>query len=285
MTYILVAIFAGITGAFLMYLSKQISQKSTYLPQTYTFAWAVIGSITFLPIAIISHIEILNDININSLIWLVFAGLAFGLGNIFSFKAFKNVDISAHTIAFRLNIILTILAGIFIFDEQLTNVKYAGVFAILIGILVLISPSGKRLSFNKKIMLSLTAAVFSAIAVTCTKLAQTNGINFIIVAFANYFFQIPFVISPKTLSQTKEMFTNRKILSRIILVIFLIPISWGSTVFSYKGNLSIVQPTMQIVQLIVTVGLGIFILGEKDSILKKSIGTFLGIIGIILICT
>ncbi|MBM3284048.1 DMT family transporter [Candidatus Gottesmanbacteria bacterium] len=203
------------------------------------------------------------------------------LGNLFLIKAYKTEDISNINILSRSSLIITFLTGVFLLHEKVSVWNIAGIVIIVLGMLT-ISYEGKRIKPSIGFLLALASGVLMGALAYFRKLALYY-INPISVVFSGQLFMtIILLLIPKSYQDVKPIWTKYKkriILSRFTAVSGFYLINWS---FS-QGNISIANTNYETAFLLSTLLIGIWILHEKKNTRKKLIGSFLCILGIILL--
>ena len=275
-----VVLIAGLSAGFVGFITKIIIREK-YSSTAYTLLWTIVGSIIFFPLLVLQPCQSLTK-DILPWLCLCLAGFCFSMANREMFTAFKTIDFSMYSIIFRLNMIVAILGSIIFFNDRLTINKLLGIIAIFTGIIIVFLDTEKRFSFSRGSVHVLVAAVLVGIAAVFNKQAL-SFLPISIVAFGNYFLQIPFVFSRGNLKQALEI--TRLDWRKVLIVAVLIPIAWGGYAFALqKSNISIVQPVYQTLQFITQMSLGIVVLKERDHLARKFTGFALNLAGIILVC-
>ena len=276
----LAVIIAGILTGCVSYITKIIIINK-YSSAAYTLLWTIIGSIMFFPVVVYQTSMRLPQ-NILAWVCLVLAGLCSSLANRQTYTAFKKIDFSVYSIIFRLNIIFAVVLSATVFNDKLSVNKTIGIIVILAGVLVIF--------FNKRGFNSINSgylnAIISALLVGISVIFSKYALDFLpisVVAFGNYFFQIPFVLSRKMFSEVIEIV--KVSWKKVAMGGILIPLAWGTYTFALQNeNISIVQPVGQAIQLITQIALGIIVLRERENLQRKISGFILNIVGIVLVC-
>lgn len=258
-------------------LLKKIT-SSRYKGTSYTLVWAVINSIGFVPIAI------LNLKYPHSMIFWVLAiltGMCYSLSNRLNFMALQNIDVSLNQIIRTFSVIMVFIAGTFLFKDKLTLINILGLAAAVIGIYT-VTYQGKKVVFNKGILF----ALLSTLLVVCSVLIDKsiiNNFNVFTYAFLQYFFQIPFVLCiPGTASEALKIVKRYNI--KLIATAAFFIIAWSCYIWTLSRNsVSIVYCTYNIGGTLLTVILGITLLKERQSLVRKIAGLIFISLGIILI--
>lgn len=282
LTYTFIAILAGIGTGLTVFLTKNLANYKS--PQARAFLGISIGSVTMLPLVIVlSRVPIPQNCFLPFL-YLLITGALFSIASVYSIKSLDLIDVSMQTIVSRLNPITIILLSVVLFHEKVTLLMFLGILIILLGV-VIATYNPAQLKFTYKGVLYVAiSAITAAIGTAFNKLTLGLYSDVVMIAFLNYLLQVPFLISKRNITESKEiiLFSPKKIKTVLFLLTIFIPFSWWASIYSIQGNLSTIPLTTQVIQLLTIFLLGTFILKEKSS-MQKIIGIILCIIGIILL--
>jgi drug/metabolite transporter (DMT)-like permease len=207
----------------------------------------------------------------------------YALGNLAMYKGIKLVEASEKTILYSSNAIWTMLLAVLILGEKITYLRILGAFLIILSVIIL-SWENKSFKLKKGYLLILLAAVlFSLAFINDTILLKTidaaslSVLGFGLPAIALFLFR------PKIIKEFKFFFEKKRLL-KILGAGFFYAIAVVAIKASYKigGDASQIAPIMQLT-IIITVILAYIFLKERDSLLKKIIGSALALAGVLLI--
>lgn len=307
MGHIIAAIAGGLGTGILFMIMITVNRKTGRDPQVYTFLWAAVASITFLPAIILYPLMFESTslyLNAKGVIYLLLAGICFVKLNNNMHKAqnVNKVDLPSFTVIYRSSMIMLVVIGIICFGERLTLLKSIGIISITAAVLCVFFDREKLFTSGEGGKNTLKAAFYFAIAMAFTRMALDSGINPLVVGFANYFVQVPSTYKKEYLKEVKKILKVCK--KEVILAAILVFPSWLALLFAMMGQISVVQPIFQAVQLTVAVLGGIAIERKlkqstvvwketenennlndekQENIRKIAMGFMLALIGVILL--
>lgn len=215
-----------------------------------------------------------------TIVFLLSVGITELVSVYFTMKMHAYSHLSISTILSRTRIIWIPIIGFLLFKEQLHTLEYLGIFILFIGVSITISP---RKFFVDKGALFANAAAFSlAFNTIFLKLALPYAsYSAILVASATPSVLVfPFMI--KNAKSKFLKFARERLWLKIFAVlthIFSIYIFLHALQTGEASRVNAIYQGM----LITSVFAGIFILKEKQDIVKKIVGATITIIGIILV--
>lgn len=200
------------------------------------------------------------------------------------FRAIKVTEISQVIIFNSTRPIWIFVGGIILFKEQLTLLKFLGIFLIT-GALLLIYWKRDGIKFGYPHLLALGQAAAVSVAALCDRYL----INF----YSPPLYQFITTFSPAVLmlflkpSAIPKLKSFIKLNRRHLLILLAALFFTGASLlilYAYKsgGEVSRVYPIYQTSALL-TVLLGIILLGEKENWRRKLIGIIIAISGVLLI--
>ncbi len=214
---------------------------------------------------------------------LILMTLLYGVGNVFLFKALKQINASIFTVVFSSRALFTVIASTIFLSETLLIKQFFGVFLILAGI-VLVSSKATKFNFGK-------GEIFAILAALCFGFANTND-RFLLKTLDVYpyvflVFIVPALfilgINLNVISKIK-VFTEKIILSKMIFLCVFYALSAITFFYALRiGNNSSQIATINLTSVILTVLLSVLILREREDFLKKIIAALLSFVGLILV--
>lgn len=206
-----------------------------------------------------------------------------GLSELFSVYVFMKMHAYTHlsisSVISRLRVIWSPLIAWFLVSERLTIPEYFGIVAIFLGIAIVTSP--KEIKQDKGIKIALVFSFSSALLSTVMKQASSvASTEFIIIAQGI----IPLIVLPFLMKRglSRIMLSVGNNLSKILLAGgFNIASSYLLVEALHLTEASKAVGLYQAMTLF-SVFYGIFILNERDKLVRKIIGSIIVIIGVIL---
>lgn len=223
-------------------------------------------------------------LNLNKHIFnVILAVILYGFGNVFVFKALKNIEASKFTVIFSSRALFTTLASTLLLEEGLTPKQLIGAGFIISGIIIATLKSLKY-KFQKSDLIGVAAGLFFGLANTNDRflLQSINLYPYLLIVFL-----LPGVfimtIYPKTLSKMR-VFLEKRLFAKIMILCLI----YSASAVTFFAALQMATNSSQVVNInlagiIVTVILSIIILKERTNIIKKIVGAILAFIGLVLI--
>ncbi|TXH01311.1 MAG: hypothetical protein E6P95_02000 [Candidatus Moraniibacteriota bacterium] len=206
-----------------------------------------------------------------------------GMAELFSVYVFMKMHAYTHlsisSVISRLRVIWSPLIAWFLVNERLTVPEYFGIIAIFLGIAIVTSP--KEIRQDKGIKIALVFSFSSALLSTIMKQASTVATTELIIISQGIvpLFVLPFLMK-NGMRRIMDSVGNN--LSQILLAgLFNIASSYLLVEALHLTDASKAVWLYQAMTLF-SVLYGIFILNERDKLIRKIIGSIIVIIGVIL---
>lgn len=206
-----------------------------------------------------------------------------GLAELFSVYVFMKMHAYTHlsisSVISRLRVIWSPIIAYFLVSERLSLPEYFGIIAIFIGIAIVTSP--KEIKQDKGIKIALVFSFSSALLSTVMKQASSVATTELIIISQGI---IPLLVLPFLMKRgfIRIMDSVGNNLSKILLAgIFNIASSYLLVEALHLTDASKAVGLYQAMTLF-SVFYGIFVLNEKDKLVRKIIGSIIVIIGVIL---
>ncbi|MFI5241219.1 MAG: EamA family transporter, partial [Microgenomates group bacterium] len=198
----------------------------------------------------------------------------------FYMKMHQFSHVSVSTIVLRLRLVwIPLLAFLFV-GERLSYVNYMGIFTIFFGLSLVTTP--KEFFYDKGIKLAFLCSFITAVLAVIVKIISPYVSASIIVLAMSIppVFLFPFFVKDWK-KRTKDFYSKN--ITGVTTAVVANALSMYFQVQSLKiGNVSQVQGVFQAVSL-TTVLAGIFLLGEKEKIWQKLIGSAIVLVGVYLL--
>lgn len=247
---------------------------------SYSVVFCFLLGIFFLIIAI-PHGFYMPKIN-GSLVFIFLSAIFWGVGTIFSFKAYKFLESSEVTILTSVRALITIIVSI-IFLQEIFNVQKTFGTILILSSILLVANLKRGLRFNNGVFFAFACAFFYGIAIVfdVINLRGYDLLSYLAVVNIVMGF-ILLAIYPKTLKQLKTFTTPHffwTMLPISLLTVFQAILYYAALT---KGHISQIAPINQ-AQVILTVLLAAVLLRERDHLLRKVIAAFLVMGGVLLL--
>lgn len=263
----------------------RILQKSLLTRESDSIAYALYFQ--FLVAIIIFPVAIFNGFKIPPLqhIWfnLILMILLYGFANIFSYLSLKFTPVSEFIILLSTIPIWTVLTSIPILHESVSPFKIIGIILALIGV-ISVFYSINKIHLNIGHFFSFITAILFGVAYTNDAILLHY---FSATTYSVIYFLLPAlfvaIVYPNKIGRLGYYLKKHNIL-KFFATALLFAIAAVSINTSYKlgGEISQISTIVQL-NSILTVFLGIFLLNEKENLLRKIIGGIIVIAVIVLI--
>ena len=216
-------------------------------------------------------------------LFMIFGAVFSSIGMVFTFKGFKSIGASEHTILLTSCQLWNMLGAILFLHESLTITKLVGTFAILFGIVL---AEWKKQTFKLN-----SGAVYVLLAAFC--FAASGIISFYIVRsfdvlsymiYSSIFVTLILVICRPTVIRKFSFYLKPKRAVNIVTTSLNDALAniLGLSAYQIGRNALQIGP-IQATQTILTVVLAFVILKERDHILYKNVGSLAAVAGTILL--
>lgn len=196
-----------------------------------------------------------------------------------SYTAQKKVESSVSTIVTNIYTPVTIVLASLLLHESLTPPQICGTILLLVS-MVIISKKHKigRFGFDRYFWMMLSAGVMLGISITAERALQKIS-GFTAGTLMSWWSQVLFLGIATLIWRAKNTYSLKEI-GITGLLRFLQSLSWVVLIF-IVGNLSVVSAvtTFKVVIIFLAAAL---ILGERDDLLRKSIGSIIAMVGLFL---
>lgn len=205
-----------------------------------------------------------------------------GLSELFSVYVFMRMhaltDLSISSVISRLRIVWSPLIAWLLVNERLSFVEYVGIAVIFLGIAVVNSP--KEIKADKGIKIALLFSFSSALLSTVIKGVSNIASNEMIIVAQGVF---PLIVLPLLMKNSFARITHS--VAKKFSQIFIAGAFNITSSYLMVGALRLTDASKVVgiyqAMTIFSVVYGIFILGEREKMVKKIVGTIIVIIGII----
>jgi len=270
--WLILAILAGFFSSFFNYGFRyvlKINGDST------SFSWwfELLRTIIFL---FILPFDYRLDLSYSSLPLFAGIGIVEFLSIYFYSKMHKESELSISTIVLRLRVVwIPILAFVFM-NERLTTVNYLGVLIVFIGLSFISSP--KKFFYDKGILLAFICSLTTSLLFIFTKSVShyaSPSVIVIVMSLPSIFLFPIFVQDWRT---RIKRFYSQNLLGVLLVSIASVVTMYFQLKALQTGTVTQVSGVFQAMSFF-TVLAGIFIMGEKDKLWEKIIGSMVVIYG------
>jgi uncharacterized membrane protein len=206
-----------------------------------------------------------------------------GIASLSLFKAYEYCEASEVTIITTSEAIVSIIVAIIFLGDTFSATNIIGTLLIILSV-VIISFASKKFSLNKGVLYSLGYAFFGGIAIVNDKylLHFSDTLSFLAVGFLTPGLFMMFV-KPSAVKKIKSLL-HPNILKKNIIFTFFFSTAGIAFYFALSnGGQASQVATIAQATVVITVILAIFVLNEKDHLLKKFVCAILVTIGVLLL--
>lgn len=216
------------------------------------------------------------ELNILTIMLLILIGLTEFISIYFYSKMHKESQLSISTIILRLRVVWIPIIAFLVMGEKLSLINYLGILIVFLGLSFISSP--KKIVYDKGILLSFVCSVITAILSVMTKFLSPQ-VSPSIIVFA---MSLPSVfLFPLFVKNWKQRAKDLYHKSRLTILM----IATASVVTMYLqinalliGTVTQVMGVFQAMSFVAVLA-GIFVMGEKDNLRHKIMGSIIVIIG------
>jgi len=210
--------------------------------------------------------------------------ILYGVGNICVFHALKIIEASTFTILLASRALWTIIGALLLLGESYTWLRLAGALLIISSIVLVSWKRRQKLALGKGEVFSLLAALFFGLAFVNDAfiIRGSDVLSYEAIAFVLPTIGI-LIAQPQAVKKIPHLLRKDSIMKLALLSAFY-GVSAVTVFTAYKvgHNAAQIAPLEQTTT-IVTVVLSIIFLKEKTALVRKSLGTVLSFVGIMLV--
>lgn len=283
MVWLFLAIISAILGGLTRVLQKVLLTEKDSDPYAFTFIFQITVALFFLLYLIVT--KSLNIPNLSGVIFnIIMMTIFYGVGNLFTFKAFKLAEASEVAVIFASSTLWSVVSALFILGEKLTNLKIAGVLLVVLG-LVVINYVKTNWKVNKGHLFALLAAVLFGVAFTNDLFIMKRFSS--VASYSLFAFALPSLVTllfnPKSIKHV-PYFLKGQVFLKLAICSFFYAADAFAIYMAYKmgGPANVISP-ISATSLIFTVIISYIFLKERDRVWNKILGTLLTFIGILLL--
>lgn len=206
----------------------------------------------------------------------------YGAGHVAYAKTLQRVEASVFSILFSTNAIWTMVMGLVVFHEQLTNWQLIGAVLIFASVAMLIERK-REVKLDSGIWLGLlTGVLFGFATVGWVYVSRfSDAATWTALSFAGGALVV-LITNPKSVTRMRPFLSGGRPARLLILgILFSISAVALITAFQY-GNVSLIAPLQQ-TSLILTIILAVIFLGEKSRLGHKVAAAAICFAGVVLI--
>jgi transporter family protein len=283
MAWLFLAIISAILGGLTRVLQKVLLTEKDSDPYAFTFIFQITVAFFFLLYLLVTksmNIPNLSGVIFNIILMMVF----YGVGNLFTFKAFKLAEASEVAVIFASSTLWSVISAFFILGEKITNLKIVGIILVIFGLIVInyVKTSWK---INRGHLFALLAAVLFGVAFTNDLFIMKRFSS--VASYSMFAFSlpslVPLIFNPKSIKHV-PYFLKGKVFLKLAICSFIYAADAFAIYIAYKmgGPATAISP-ISATSLIFTVVISYIFLKERDRVWNKIFGTLLTLIGIFLL--
>lgn len=279
MHWIALTIISAFAGSVTKVLQRKLISNQDHNPAALAFIFQLLVAGLFLIYALFLGVFELPKL---THVWLpvLCMALLYGVGNIYTFKAFQKAEAAEVAVIFSSSSIWSALTAVFLLHETISLVQWAGIALITLGVTV-VSFRRTNWRLNQGHWYALIAALCFGIAFTNDAFiigSYTDVASYMVLAFGLPSFVV-LMLQPKAIPAVPKFFKPDLALKLLLCAVFY-ALSALTIFTAYKqgGPASIISPLHQI-SLLFTVSLSFMFLREKDHLAQKIIGAVIVCMG------
>lgn len=277
MSWIFIALLAGLCSNASNFFSRFILKEGG--DDTNLFAW-YFEFVRVIVFAVLVFFDYRLIISFTNILMLLGMGLTEFISVYFYMKMHAYSHLSISTIISRTRLIWVPIIAFILLREQLHPITYLGIGILFLGLIIATSP--KHLTMDKGQIFAHIASFMIAVNIVQTKMNTpfaSNSVLVLIMALpATIFFPL---LLKKPVKRMKKFF-RKNIRAKILSAIANVGAIYLFTVAVRVGPASIVTALYQSAMVLAVLA-GIFILGEKQDIKRKLLGSAITLIGVIIL--
>lgn len=210
------------------------------------------------------------------------AGLS-AVGGVFTFKGFKFIEASEHTILLTTSRFWLVMGAIVILGEALNLRKFMGTGMIILGVII-VEYRKKKFVINRGALYVLVAAACYAMAEIFSFYILRSFDSTTFLVYAALFIVVAMLILRPGIIKKFSFYTQPKMLANVLVVAMNDTIANLCVFWAYQVGRNALQigPLMA-TQTIVTVLLTFLILRETSNMPQKLLGAIVAVFGTVLI--
>ena len=264
-------------------IQKVALRNSDIYPASFMAYFQLIAGITSIPFSGFKF----EDIHANSSTWIavLIISLTYAGGGVLYARLLKIEEISQLEILSTTRSIWFLVLGIVFYNEAFTVHKFVGIILIVGGLGVIYWRNGGLKAFGKPQILMMFYAFIMSASTALDKFIL-NSLSVGVYQVLAYILPaiLTMIFIPASIKNMGPLFKLNKSNLQVVASAVLHTIAAFSvfTVYKFGGELSKVGPITQ-TSTVLTVLLGILLLGERQNALRKIIGAAIVVVGVVFI--
>jgi len=275
-SWILLALIAGLASNASNFFSRFLLKNGE---DSTVFAW-YFEFVRLIVFALIAFFDFKLIITFKSILLLLAMGLS-ELACVYVYmKMHANSHLSISAIISRTRLIWVPFFAFLLLGERFNLSVYIGMLVLLVGLMMASSPH--KLFIDKGIMYAYLSAFLIGINATQMKMNTPFASASVLLIFLTLPTSLIIPLTIKNAQKKITHFFSGQIIAKLAAAIVNILSIYTFTLALKTGPVSIINAIYQ-ATMIFAVLAGIFILGEKEDILRKLLGTAAALVGIIVL--
>lgn len=270
---------SALTGSITKILQRTLIANQTHNPAALAFVFQLLVALIFLVYTLVTHSFELPPLQ-ELLIPVLVMTILYGVGSIYTFKAFQQAEAAEVAVIFATSSIWSALTAMVLLHESISQLQWIGIALISLGVII-VSYRQTQWKLNRGHVYALVAALCFGIAFTNDAFiinSYTNISAYMVLAFSLPGFMV-LLLQPKAIIDIPQLVQPVTIL-KLCICAFFYALSALTIFTAYKqgGPASIISPLHQ-TSILFTVGLSYFVLHEKNHLIQKIIGAVVVCLG------
>jgi len=279
MHWIVFTLISALTGSIAKVLQRTLIADQQHHPAALAFVFQILVAGLFLLHTLVTKSFELPQLG-NVWIPVVVMTLLYGVGNIYTFKAFQKTEAAEVAVIFASSSIWSALAALVLLHETIAPLQWLGIVLISLGV-VIVSYRKTEWKLNEGHSYALIAALCFGIAFTNDAFiinTYTSVSAYMVLAFGLPGLMV-LVLQPKAIPTVPTLLQPSILLKLGVCAVFY-ALSALTIFTAYKqgGSASIISPLHQ-TSLLFTVLLSYVFLREKSHLVQKIVGAIVVCVG------
>ncbi len=249
-------------------------------PVAFTIGHNLLAGLTLVPIFLFFDLHLPT----NPKTWLLYVVAVFfyGLGDVYTYKAIKELSVSTWQIITQVRHIFVLLGGLIVYSEPLTSLKILGILLIIVGAFVTLYHKERKIYFSVGIFFTILAAFLISAGILTDKTIIKDFSMPLYVSLNLMTISVGGAIYLSFRNKTKDIIDEFKIQKHgLVLTAILFGLHKFFLILAINaGEVSRVVPVSQ-AALIFTVIASVLFLKEYERLPQKILGIIIMILGVV----
>jgi drug/metabolite transporter (DMT)-like permease len=262
-------------------LQRVLIHKGKVDPVAYSIIYQGIASLILFTYSLFVGFELPPISEYWPLMLLTF--MLFALGNIAYAKTLQLVEASVFTVLFASNLFWIMLYSFVFFGDRLGVAELFGILMIISSVVIITNPKfsfqiDDGLKWGLLTGFLMGSAIFSWVYVG----RSSDSLSWNAISFAGPAVLLMIIFGRSKASELKR-FAKTDLLLKIVLISFFTSLSSLTLMLAYQNGVASLVSSLHQSNVIVTVIMAIFILGERSKLKRKALASAICLAGVLLV--